>query len=222
MTDREMELALIKKISAISQKAVVDKTMNVPTNREGTKSYAARSEQRVLEVLRPLFYENGVYPLIHNILTEYASENYIKIKIELRIYDLDTGYFLEFAGLGSGMDRSDKDAGKALTYAKKNAFLHLFNVVTGEDTDNHSSAQDDSAIREEAERLLGEVWQGGLYHKAAAEELGVSMETQDEADKKRVHEKAAVTWQQRTVAIKEGSLQDVMTMVKNFKTVLKK
>jgi hypothetical protein len=48
---------------------------------------------------------------------------------------------IEIQGYGHGVDTQDKSAGKALTYALKNALLYMFLVPTGaiEDTDNTHS-----------------------------------------------------------------------------------
>lgn len=52
-----------------------------------------------------------------------------------------SGESLEFCGYGHGVDSVDKSAGKASTYALKNALLYLFLVPTGkiDDTDNTHS-----------------------------------------------------------------------------------
>lgn len=52
----------------------------------------------------------------------------------------ESGESLEIAGYGHGVDSQDKGAGKATTYALKNALLATFLVPTGvEDTDNTHS-----------------------------------------------------------------------------------
>jgi hypothetical protein len=217
----ENELALVRKIAEISKAAVISKDMAVPASRDGSRTYAARSEAQVLGVLRPLFQEHNVYPIVKNIDTEFVSENYIKIRVTMLMYDLDTGAAITFEGLGSGFDKSDKDAGKALTYAKKNAFLHLFNAVTNEDADNHSSEVTEGDIREEAATLLDELWKKGRYHAAAADEFGVVKEG-EYYNLENVKTRATALWQERKQAIATGSLQQVTTMVQNFKAELKR
>lgn len=55
----------------------------------------------------------------------------------------DSGESIEIVGYGHGVDSGDKSAGKATTYALKNALLYTFMVPTGsiDDTDNTHSDQ---------------------------------------------------------------------------------
>lgn len=50
-----------------------------------------------------------------------------------------SGESIELAGYGQGVDTQDKGAGKATTYAMKNALLNMFLVPTGVDTDDTHS-----------------------------------------------------------------------------------
>jgi len=57
----------------------------------------------------------------------------------------DSGESIELAGYGQGVDTQDKGAGKATTYALKNALLYTFLVPTGkiDDTDTTHSEEID-------------------------------------------------------------------------------
>ena len=58
----------------------------------------------------------------------------------------DSGESIEIAGYGQGVDSQDKGAGKATTYALKNAILDTFLIIKGEDTDTDSIHSNDIPV----------------------------------------------------------------------------
>lgn len=57
-----------------------------------------------------------------------------------------SGESLEISGYGHGVDSQDKSAGKATTYALKNALLYLFMVPTGKIEDADTEHSDDKPV----------------------------------------------------------------------------
>ena len=70
---------------------------------------------------------------------------FTEVLVTYKITHADTGETIDIMGYGHGADAMDKSAGKATTYALKNALLYTFLVPTGaiDDTDNtHSSSHE--------------------------------------------------------------------------------
>lgn len=66
---------------------------------------------------------------------------FTEVLVTYKMYYSPTGECIEIQGFGYGVDTQDKGAGKATTYALKNALLYSFLVPTGtiEDTDKTHS-----------------------------------------------------------------------------------
>jgi hypothetical protein len=64
----------------------------------------------------------------------------------------ESGEFLDIPALGHGIDPQDKAAGKATTYAMKNALLYLLNIAVGgiDDTDTEHSNDKEVPVKEVA------------------------------------------------------------------------
>ncbi len=83
--------------------------------------------------------------------TNYNNQKQVKQKQSVfteilatyQITHAETGESIQIMGYGHGQDAMDKSAGKATTYALKNALLYSFLVPTGqiEDTDNTHSEE---------------------------------------------------------------------------------
>lgn len=58
----------------------------------------------------------------------------------------ESGESIEIAGYGHGVDTQDKGAGKATTYALKNAILDTFLIIKGDDMDTDSKHSDDIPV----------------------------------------------------------------------------
>lgn len=62
-----------------------------------------------------------------------ALWKYVKTKLTLKIYDVESGEFLVAIGEGSGVDPGDKAVAKAQTMAQKNLWTKLLNIPIGDD-----------------------------------------------------------------------------------------
>ena len=82
--------------------------------------------------------------------TKQKVSVFVEILATFRITHADTKESVDIVGYGHGQDNSDKAAGKATTYALKNALLYSFLVPTGEidDTDNTHSNDIQQAPKE--------------------------------------------------------------------------
>lgn len=123
----------------------------------GQSAYKGVSDQDVKKVIRAAMIKNGlsVVPIgvAANCKVERWEENYngqpkqkqsVFTEVTTKYMLLHTsGEFITFPGYGHGIDSQDKSAGKATTYALKNALLYLFLVPTGDidDTDSTHSKE---------------------------------------------------------------------------------
>lgn len=125
----------------------IEKTMSVGA---GGSSYKAVSDTIVRNALRPEMIKAGlvivpidVQPTIK--IDRWEENSRVKqsilteVKTKYMLVHSESGESLEIAGYGHGVDSQDKGAGKATTYALKNALLDLFLLTKGEDTDETHS-----------------------------------------------------------------------------------
>ena len=144
-------IEVLKKMKAVyaeDQLAYLVKDMQVDA---GRRQYKAISEEMVLEIIRPAFVKHGLIMVPHKI--DYAREgNITSANVTFRIYDTDSGEFIEVACIGQGSDTQDKGAGMAMTYAQKHAFLKTFNIISGDDPDKVSSWNRDQEDAARAEK----------------------------------------------------------------------
>ena len=122
---------------------------------EGTKqSYNAVSEADVLEAVKPIEIELGIYsyPFDRKIVTESRDtfknsfgekENYIiRLETIYRFVNTDNpSEFIDIKTYGDGVDSQDKAPGKAMTYADKYALLKAYKIGTGDDPDKNLSGK---------------------------------------------------------------------------------
>ncbi|MES1922924.1 hypothetical protein MHBO_004454 [Bonamia ostreae] len=73
-----------------------------------------------------------------------------------KVVDVDSGESIEIESPGNGADTQDKGAGKAFTYAYKNAIQKMFMLFSGEDTDNDHSDKLDNAGTQVSVTMLKE------------------------------------------------------------------
>ena len=120
---------------------------------EGTKqSYKAVGEADVLEAVKPIEIELGIYsyPFDRKIVTESRDtfknsygekENYIiRLETTYRFVNVDNPTeFIDIKTYGDGVDSQDKAPGKAMTYADKYALLKAYKIETGDDPDKDLS-----------------------------------------------------------------------------------
>lgn len=135
---------------------------------EGTKqSYNAVSEADVLEAVKPIEIELGIYsyPFDRKIVTESRDtfknsfgekENYIiRLETIYRFVNTDNpSEFIDIKTYGDGVDSQDKAPGKAMTYADKYALLKAYKIGTGDDPDKNLSGKLKQNKAEEELKLI--------------------------------------------------------------------
>jgi CxxC motif-containing protein len=131
----------------------IDKSMTVG---EGKNSYKGVADKDVKYIIGQAMAENRLSCLPIDIVedvkidrwteeTNYGIKQkqsiFTKVKVTYRLTFAVTGEHIDICGYGHGVDSQDKSAGKAMTYALKNALLYSFLVPTGaiDDTDNTHS-----------------------------------------------------------------------------------
>lgn len=215
-------MKLIEKLAAISAKAFVEKDMSIQATKDPNgRKYAARSEAAVLEMLRPLLAENRVHELVTDVSTCYVDSVTWKVTVRVTFYDLDSDETLSCVGMGTGVDKVDKDAGKAFTYAVKNAYLKAFNVVSGEDTDNESSEVTEAQARNQAIDVLTKMWGKWYFHDQAAKELEITAgEPAEIFAMEPVAKRALEMFKVRETKAKNEKIGEVMHMTNTMNTLL--
>lgn len=167
---------IYQKLAAITaDMQVVAKNLNIDTG--NGKGYKAVSERDVLDAVKPLEAQHGVYsyPANRETLeserleteTKYGVKTsfYTRIKTTYRFVNMDDPKdFIETVVFSVGLDSGDKGDGKAMTYGDKYALLKAYKISTGEDPDQSASV--DAVYRkpsEEAERkrILGSIYSMG-------------------------------------------------------------
>lgn len=135
----------------------IDKSLTVG---DGKASYKGVADKDVKQVIGQSMAKNGlvcfpisIEPTVKierwNETQTYNGQQYEKVKqsvftevlAKFKIVHALTGDSIEIVGYGHGIDTQDKSAGKATTYALKNALLYSFLVPTGaiDDTDKTHS-----------------------------------------------------------------------------------
>lgn len=121
-----------------------------------TNSYKAVSEGGVLEAVKPIEEELGIYsyPIERGIVdkdivtttSEYngnvkeSSKFFMRVETTYRFVNIDKPEeYLDIITYGDGIDSGDKAPGKAMTYADKYALLKAYKIETGEDPDANAS-----------------------------------------------------------------------------------
>lgn len=122
---------------------------------EGTKSeYKAVSEADILNAIKPIEYELGIYiyPYDRKLTKEERVtfknkfgdiDNFvIRIETTYRFVNIDKpDEFIDIKTYGDGVDSQDKAPGKAMTYADKYALLKAYKIQTGDDPDKNKSGK---------------------------------------------------------------------------------
>jgi hypothetical protein len=137
----------------------IDKAMEIG---KGSNSYKGVADKDVKKIIGNAMYNNGLicYPTsiepLANIerweevdqwskstpkATKVKQSVFTEVKCGYKIVHVNSAESIDIVGYGHGVDSQDKSAGKATTYALKNALLYLFLVPTGaiDDTDNTHS-----------------------------------------------------------------------------------
>ena len=131
----------------------VAKNLNVGI---GQNQYKAVGEADVLEAVKPVEIELGIYsyPFSRKIVetnvftttSEYKGEIKEKNTLFLRLETVyrfinveDPMDFIDITTYGDGVDPQDKAPGKAMTYSDKYALLKAYKIETGDDPDQKAS-----------------------------------------------------------------------------------
>ncbi len=118
----------------------------------GNNSYKAVAESDVLEAVKPVEEQFGIYsfPLSREIVkdevsvttTEYEGRKsekasyFMRVKTIYRFVNVDKPEeYIDITTYGDGIDSQDKAPGKAMTYGDKYALLKAYKIQTGEDPD---------------------------------------------------------------------------------------
>lgn len=124
----------------------------------GQSTYKAVGEADVLEAVKPVEVELGIYsfPFSRKVIdtsilttsTEFNGKTTEKNSLFLR---LETVYrfvntenpaeYIDITTYGDGIDSQDKAVGKAMTYSDKYALLKAYKIETGDDPDQKASGQ---------------------------------------------------------------------------------
>lgn len=168
------ELNLFQRMSKITaQLGVVAKNLRVQQTK--SSAYNAVSERDVLDAVKPLENEHGVYsyPVSREILESHVleSENeyqgrvtkkttfMTRIKTVYRFVNVDNpSEYIETTVFSEGIDSQDKGSGKAMTYADKYALMKAYKISTGEDPDadpsGDSSYKDTKPAADEKPKIV--------------------------------------------------------------------
>jgi len=155
----------------------IDKAMTVGS---GSYSYKGVSDKDVKQAIGQAMAKNGLTCVPISIepktdITRWEVEEYGKLKQKMnvfveviatfRIHHADTSDSIDVVGYGHGQDTSDKAAGKATTYALKNALLYSFLVPTGAIDDTDKTHSDDAEIPPpEKPEMTPEIYANALPH----------------------------------------------------------
>lgn len=118
---------LVKRILKVQENAA-------PVLKDGSVGgkYNFASYNAVLAAVRSLCLEQGI--LLAPTFSEYTEEgNRCNMKCTLRLMYKDES--LDYCSFGQGVDNQDKGAGKAQTYALKNALLQAFMLTRANEDD---------------------------------------------------------------------------------------
>ena len=144
-----------KMLKATEQIGRVAKNLSVDM---GKNSYKAVSEKDVLEAVKPIEIELGIYsyPLSRKVIetnvlttsktynneTKESNQLFMRIETIYRFINVDNpSEYIDVTTYGDGVDSQDKAPGKAMTYADKYALLKAYKIETGDDPDKEASGE---------------------------------------------------------------------------------
>lgn len=148
------ELNIFQRMAAISvEMATVGKNLTVG---DGKNKYKAVSERDIIDAVKPLEAEYGVYSypisrrvLESNLLESESTYNGNTTKKTTFMTRIETTYrfvnmdkpdeYIEIISFAEGIDPQDKGSGKAMTYADKYALMKAYKISTGDDSDQEAS-----------------------------------------------------------------------------------
>ena len=146
----------------------IEKMMTVGT---GNSSYKAVSDSLVRNTIRPEMIKVGLVIVPIGIDAKSTAERweetnpqygtkskqqiFTQARCTYKLIHSESGESIEISGYGHGVDSQDKSAGKATTYALKNALLDTFLITKGENEDTDSIHSDDIVVPKTKKRPDG-------------------------------------------------------------------
>lgn len=145
-----------KMLKATERISKVAKNLKVDISK--SSSYKAVSEADVLEAVKPVEIELGIYsyPVKREIIEtnvldtvkEYngnrteSKQLFMRLEVTYRFVNVDNPQdYIDIITYGDGVDSQDKAPGKSMTYADKYALLKAYKIQTGEDPDKEGSGE---------------------------------------------------------------------------------
>ena len=107
----------------------------------GDVDYKGTKEETVIALIRPALLKQHLIVLPVRVHSVTVAGKVTTAAFEYEVIDCETGEKQPLASIGSGHDSADKGAGKAYTYATKNALIKLCLLIQGDDPDKTSSAE---------------------------------------------------------------------------------
>jgi hypothetical protein len=148
LSDAEMAVRLLGKIAAAQESIeTIDKDSE---NKFHHYNYA--SIEAIVKGTREHLLSHGLVVLAGQ--TSLADEErdtnqgrsaVTTVRLNFRIYDVETGYAIELPWSGRGDDPADKGISKALTDARKSFLIQQFNLARGDDTEADSGTDERSS-----------------------------------------------------------------------------
>ena len=141
------ELNIYQRLLKITEElATVKKGLTVGS---GSYGYKAVGEMDILNAVKPLEIEYGVYSYPMNrvlvsqdILTTDKNKTKFMMRVETtyRFVNVDKpSEFVDQVSYGDGVDSLDKSPGKAMTYSDKYSLMKAYKIMTGDDPDQKHS-----------------------------------------------------------------------------------
>ena len=124
---------------------------------EGKSAYKALSDNKATQGIREALIKAGIVALPTRIVltdkcavTNWQEQNqygnastkthvFTEVLMTYTLIHAESGESAEIQAIGHGIDNGDKSAGKAMTYAKKNALLNALLISSGLDPDDTHS-----------------------------------------------------------------------------------
>ncbi len=160
-----------KMLLATEKISRVAKNLNVGN---GQNQYKAVSEVDVLNAVKPIEIECGIYsyPVSREIIdtniltsttefdgkTKEKKQLFMRLEVKYRFVNTDKpDEFIDITTYGDGVDTQDKAPGKAMTYADKYALLKAYKIETGDDPDKEPSADLKSVSKKEVKATTRQI-----------------------------------------------------------------
>ena len=153
------ELNIYQRLLKITEElATVKKGLTVGS---GNFGYKAVGEMDILNAVKPLEIEHGVYSYPMNrvlvsqdILTtekngKTSTKFMMRVETTYRFVNIDKpSEFVDQVSYGDGVDSLDKSPGKAMTYSDKYSLMKAYKIMTGDDPDQkHSNNTEVSGVK---------------------------------------------------------------------------